>query len=268
MAIIKSLITVEEITNIINGKDAQIIDVRPFSKYIISHIPKAIWFWLWDLVDNVKDVLKPKRPEEIAKILGNNGIRNDLPTIIYSSNQNFAIATYLAWYLKYVGIKEIKILIGGFEEYSKKDLPIEKRLHKPQPQDFHYTLDSSIRANLHDIINIVNGKQNEILIDVRTHEEFTGEFTITPKPGRIPKSINTPPELYIKTFENNNIDNNIIKILEHVKNRGCITYCATGERASLAWFIFKMIFSIKNVKLYPESFQEYSSIPNLPIEVG
>jgi len=246
-----------------------VVDVRSFWKYAKGHIPKALWFYIIDLTQQEKGIpSKPKEVEELAKVLGKNGISREDRIVIAYDKISAAAATYLFWYLEYLGQEEVKLLKGGMEVWEFKGYPLEQGIVKAVQKEYKPNLRKEIRASLEDVLRVVENKEEALLIDIRTLDEFLGKIKTTPKPGKIPGALLMDPELFLNAlYGDEKALNEIVKILQS-SNKRVISYCSTGERASLAWFVLNKMLRYGNVKLYPESFYEYSIYEGNKIETG
>jgi len=247
-----------------------VVDIRPFSKYARAHIPGALWLYFWDFTEHERGMpSKPKDPSEIAKILGRNGLSREDRVVIAYDRTSIGIACYTYWYLEYMGQEEIYLLKGGMEEWEARKLPLERGVTKPQPKEYRPIIRSDIRSSLEEVVRIARGEDQAVLIDVRTYEEHIGSMQTTPRPGRIPGSVLIDPMVFLRAlFGDGEAVERLSSIAGAAGNRRIITYCSSGERAALAWLVLKKIKGLSDVRLYPESFYEYSSRKDLPVEVG
>lgn len=262
-------INADEILEDLQKSSLVVLDIRPLSVYSKAHIPNAIWINVLDFFENKEETgLKPKNPLEIAKILGNHGLSREDHVVIAYDKMSIGMAPYVYWYLEYVGQEEIYLLKGGMEEWIQKKLPIEEDIVKISPKGYDPVIKTDMRASLEEVVRAVR-EGEALLLDIRTYDEYVGNLQITPRPGRIPGSILVEPKVFIKAFEGDSkAIEEISRIAKKANGRKIITYCSTGERAALAWLVLKKILKIDNVKLYPESFYEYSSKNDLEIEIG
>ena len=246
------------------------IDIRPFSKYAKAHIPKALWLYFWDFTEHERGMpSKPKDPSEIARILGRNGLSREDRVVIAYDKMSIGIACYTYWYLDYMGQEKIYLLKGGMDEWISRGLPVEKGVIKPQPKEYRLALRSDIRSSLDEVVRASKGEEDAVLLDVRTYEEHIGSVQTTPRPGRIPGSVLADPVIFLETLHGNREAlEKISRIVERAGGRGIITYCSSGERASVAWLVLRKMLGLKGVRLYPESFYEYSSRKDLFVERG
>jgi len=247
-----------------------VIDIRPFSKYARSHIPRAVWLYFWDFTEHEKGMpSKPKDPIEIARILGKNGIAREDHAVIAYDKMSIGIASYTYWYLEYMGQERIYLLKGGMEEWEARGLPLERGVVKPTPKEYRPAVRENIRSTIEEVVRIARGEDRALILDVRTYEEHVGAMQTTPRPGRIPRSILAHPSIFLQAINGDREAlEKILKLVGDKRSEKIVTYCATGERASLAWLVLTKIAGLINVKLYPESFYEYSSKKDLEIESG
>src|SRR5438309_8086507 len=81
-----------------------------------GHIPGATAFnWRTDLQDSVKRDFISK--DDLARLLGRNGIGNDTLIVLYGGNNNW-FAAYAYWYLKYYGHDNVKLMNGGRKKWE------------------------------------------------------------------------------------------------------------------------------------------------------
>lgn len=268
MSINSLFIEPEEVLKLIEKKEINVVDIRAFWKYAKAHLPNSIWFYIPDLTQHSKGYpSKPKDVDELAKVLGKNGIAREDRIVIVYDRISSAGAAYLYWFLEYLGQEEIRLLKGGFEEWEKRNLPLEKGIVKAQQKEYIPRVKEEIRANYEEVLRVIEGKERTILLDVRKKEEVSGKIKTTPKAGKIPFAIVIDPELFVDALYGN--DNALLSISNLIKDHEkIITYCTTGERASLAWLILSKVFNHKYVKLYPESYYEYSSREDAKIEMS
>jgi len=263
-------ISPEDVLRGIERREIIVIDIRPFSKYARSHIPSALWLYFWDFTEHEKGMpSKPKDPVEIARVLGKNGIAREDHVVIVYDKMSISLASYTYWYLEYMGQEKIYLLKGDMEEWVARELPLEKGVVKPIPKEYRPVIREDIRSTIEEIVRVARGEDRGLILDVRTYEEYVGAMQTTPRPGRIPRSILAHPNIFLQVINGDEKALEKILKLEGVeKGEKIITYCSTGERASLAWLVLTKIAGLTNVKLYPESFYEYSSKKDLEIESG
>lgn len=254
------IIKPEELLSKINSNaNVTIVDVRPFSKYVREHIPKAIWFYVWDLTRHEEGMPSYlKNEDELSKVLSKNGIGSDDEVVVYCDFASVTNASYFYFVLRYLGNDKVRILEGGFEKWVSLNYPLEKGIIHPKMAKFIPKINKDIRASFEEVKNAVENK-NAILVDARREEEYMGIETTLPKAGRIPGSINLPflDLLEEKPFEINKdkVESKLKEILK--ENKEVIFYCSSGPMATYLYFIKEKFYPHQKAKVYLESFLDW-----------
>ncbi len=99
-------LTTAQATDLINRKDAQIIDLRSKEEFRVGHIPNARNITA-DIIQNLYKELDKSRPVLLVDQAG-------------------GIARSVARLLRGVGFSDVHVLEGGMEEWKKASLPLRK----------------------------------------------------------------------------------------------------------------------------------------------
>jgi thiosulfate/3-mercaptopyruvate sulfurtransferase len=268
-SVLKPFIDVLELWDMLRAGSAVVLDVRRFDDYVRGHIPGSSWLYFWDLTLYERGLPStPKPRSEVASVFGRAGVGDEDFVVIVYDKRSLLYATYTAWFLEYVGHQRYSLLRGGFEAWVSAGLPIERGVLKVKPKSFTVKGFPQARATIDDVLEVVRGKADHLLLDVRTKAEHTGDIATAGKAGRIPKSTLLEPELLLKVLEGDLEATERVKtLIGDLSSRNAILYCTSGERASMAWFALSKLLGLPNIKLFPEGFLEYSK-RNLPVEVG
>jgi thiosulfate/3-mercaptopyruvate sulfurtransferase len=165
------------------------------AEFRLAHIPGAAFFdidTIADLDSGLPHML-PK-PEALANEMSARGLGDGMRFVVYDALGLFAAAR-VWWTLRAYGVKDIRILEGGFPRWTKEDRPIEAgeaRLKAPRP--FTPRLDSSFVASLDDVRKALTSGSPQV-VDARPADRFRGEAP-EPRPGlkggHMPGSLNLP----------------------------------------------------------------------------
>ena len=238
-------------------------------QYEKSHIPNSSYI---DLQSDLSDKDSPYRftmPD--LKILSESfkkiGIGENFHIILYSRNGTQWSAR-IWWMLRSVGVDNVSILDGGFNEWVRLGLPTSDKILTFPESNFNFNPRDDIFIGKDPVIKALEDKNTKILNSL-TEDIHKGQNPRYGRPGRIPNSLNIPfhklldpetgkflgAEELLDIFEQNKIgyENKIIN------------YCGGGIAASLEAFVLYQL-GYKNLKIYDNSLSEWAIDENLPME--
>ena len=244
--------------------------------YEAGHIPGAVGFnWQTQLQDQVRrDIISQ---EAFEKLLGDAGISPTDTVILYGDNNNW-FSAYGFWLFKIYGHKDVRLMNGGRVKWlNESDKQLTTELPKIVATRYRATApDLKLRAMLPEVLQAQAGK-NCNLVDVRSHDEFTGKVIAPPgmtetaqRGGHIPGAKSVPWNTAVAADGTFKTAEELRAIYVDQKGvdpkKDSIAYCRIGERASHTWFVLKYLLGLPNVKSYDGSWTEYGSIVGIPIE--
>ncbi|MCP6760521.1 MAG: sulfurtransferase [Fischerella sp. CENA71] len=240
--------------------------------YNSGHIPGAVfWNMITDLL--LSDYRTNFDPTAWEKLLSRSGITNNTTVITYSDFP--ALEVSLFWLFKIFGHRDVRVLNGCRRKWVAEDRPLTTALPTIVPT--HYQIqasDASSRIFCHQVQESI-GKENSVLVDVRTPQEYSGEwFTIQPPQGKergghILGAVHVCYDLAMNeddTFKSFKDLQALYKSKGITPDKNVITYCAVGARSAHTWFVLKYLLGYPNVQNYDGSWTEWSQLPNMPIE--
>jgi thiosulfate/3-mercaptopyruvate sulfurtransferase len=193
-------------------------------------------------------------------------------------------ATRAAAILLYAGVKDVRLLDGGYDNWIRAGYEIEIGPRTPNPIE---AFGASIPQRPEIIIDIEDAKAiladpaRAALVSVRTWKEHTGQVSgynyIEPK-GRISGDVwgNCGSDAYHMQHYRN-VDNTMRAYPEIAAgwaeadvtpDKWVAFYCGTGWRASETWF-YAYLMDWESIAVYDGGWFEWSRDPiNNPIEVG
>jgi thiosulfate/3-mercaptopyruvate sulfurtransferase len=248
-------------------------------KYLLSHIPGAGYIDtnevesepLWNKVSD----------EQLKAMLARHGVRHDTTVILYG--RDVYAAARVAQIMLYAGVKDVRLLDGGWQTWSDSDLPVERGMPPkvepasdfgaPIPGQPQLMLDmQQARALLH--------RKDASLVSIRSWPEFIGTTSgysyIKPK-GEIagarwghagsdsthmedfhnPDGTMRTPDDITAMWKSWNISS----------DQQVSFYCGTGWRASET-FMYARAMGWKNVSVYDGGWYEWSADPKNPVVSG
>ena len=261
--------------------------------YLTGHIPGAID--MDTLALESPETWNRRSPEELKKALEQHGITSDTTVILYGkfmhpdNNDDFpgSAAGHIgairnAMIMLYAGVKDVRILNGGFQSWKDAGYEISTDDSAKTPvKDFGVI----IPANPSIIVDVPEAKKmiksdDADIVCVRSWPEYLGEvsgYNYIEKKGRIPGAVfgNCGTDAY--HMENyRNVDHTIREAQEvaAIWNEVNITpdrhlafYCGTGWRGSEAFFN-AWLMGWPRVSVFDGGWFEWSNDPDNPFETG
>jgi len=261
--------------------------------YLSGHIPGAID--MDTLALEAPETWNRRSPSQLKTALEQHGIDADTTVVLYGkyldpdnddefpgSAAGHIGAIRCAFIMMYAGVKDVRILNGGFQSWQDAGFATST---EDVPRIPVSNFGINIPANPQLAVDVPEAKemirsQDADLVCVRSYPEYMGEVSgynyIEPK-GRIPGAVfaNCGSDAY--HMENyRHVDHTIREfqeVAEIWKNSGITPdkhlafYCGTGWRGSEAW-INAWLMGWPRVSVFDGGWFEWSSDPENPFETG
>jgi thiosulfate/3-mercaptopyruvate sulfurtransferase len=247
-----------------------ILDFQPdIHDYIKEHIPGAVYINEKHFRCFYQSQPAAYVPSTVIEmIMGQAGLSNSLPVVIYGGNGRFSEQgdgleqTMAAYTLARFGHQEIYLLNGGIDAWIEADLELEKRFPTVEPKTFITSICNDLFYNYNQFRE-AKDKSNTVLIDVRPRSVYEGK-SIWTKPGHIPGARNLPWRLLMSHSNANHLRplhqiDELVQEIDVSPSQSVILYCGTGREASSAFIVFKYILNYPDVRIYEGSFTEWCS---------
>lgn len=241
--------------------------------YERGHIPGATNFvWHTDFVDTVsRDIVSADRLQELARAAG---IDDDSTIILYGDNNNW-FAAWGAWIFNLYGAEDVRLLDGGRALWEAEGRELSTRVPNHAVGSFTaQPAASELRALLPDVLSIVEGERDAVILDIRSPAEFEGTIfapegfqELAIRAGHIPGAVNVPWSQAVG-------EDGKLKSIEALRDlyasvgidgsQPIIVYCRIGERASHTWYVLNQILGYE-VSMYDGSWTEWGNTVGVPI---
>jgi thiosulfate/3-mercaptopyruvate sulfurtransferase len=243
--------------------------------YDTGHITGAVGFnWRTDLQDQLgRDIIGK---EQFEQLLGGAGISPADMVILYGDHHNWFTANGF-WLFKVYGHKDVRLMNGGRVKWLNEGRELTTERPRVKPVRYEVTeVRPDLRALLPDVLQAVTSRAIN-LVDVRSHDEYTGKVIAPPgmnetaqRGGHIPGARSIPwgtpiaPDGTFRSAE----ELRTIYLEEKGVDPNCptIAYCRIGERSSHTWFVLRYLLGLKDVRNYDGSWTEYGNLIGVPIE--
>lgn len=271
-----SLVTVDWLKDHLDEPKVRVFEVSVDPDvYENGHIPGATNLnWHTDLVDTVNRDIASR--EKLQEQLRKAGVENDTTVVIYGDNNNW-FAAWGAWVLDLYGLGErVRLLDGGRKLWEARGLPLTSDLPSFKASSIELQeRDNTLRARLSNVLDIVEGRVDGKLVDIRSNDEYLGKIfapegvkELAIRAGHIPGAENVPWATIVNEDGTFRPLDEIQKIYAEKGIDGTkpvITYCRIGERSSHSWFALKRLLGYE-VRNYDGSWTEYGNTVGVPVE--
>ena len=303
MANYKSLVPAVWVKQLIDGQKPHEYDNSKFKvvhahyrnrdAYLSGHIPGAID--MDTLALESSETWNRRSPQELKKALEEHGITSDTTVVFYGkfmhpdnddefpgSAAGHIGAIRNAFIMMYAGVKDVRVLNGGFQSWKDAGYEISQDDVVKQPvADFGMEIParSELAVDVPEAKEMIAAGDAE-LVCVRSYPEYLGEvsgYNYIEKKGRIPGAIFADCGSDAYHMENyRNLDHTTREYNETAeiwKSQGITPdkhlafYCGTGWRGSEAWFN-AWLMGWARVSVYDGGWFEWSNDPNNNFETG
>ncbi|MEM8808079.1 MAG: sulfurtransferase [Cyanobacteria bacterium P01_G01_bin.38] len=269
----EALIDTQWLADHLNKPDIRLLEVDMSPEaYQNNHLPGAV-FWNISTDLLLPDLGLNLDKTAIEKLLSQSGITNETTVIAYGSYPG--TGAFIFWLLKLFGHQKVRVMNGGHQKWMAEGRPVTAELSTFAPTQYSAkSLDDSLRV-LHKEIELSLDRPDQVLIDVRTTQEYRGEqFLMKPpegteRAGHIPGSVHIEHILTLNedgTFKSFDELQTIYHSQGITPDKEIFPYCAIGARAGYIWFVLKYLLGYPNVRNYDGSWNEWSRLTNAPVE--
>ena len=253
----------DELSN--NISTYKILDVRDKELFSISHLPNALNLPVNLTYNNKAIDGKLTQPMKMQTILQNLGLDINDKIVVYDDGTIFD-ASRVFWALEVYGFKNVKLLNGGYEQWSNRDLPLTSKTSTPRKSDYIATVNNK-RLATKFTTQIATKNPNHVIVDARKYKAYIGEVSSAKRFGHIPKAIHIPAVHNIDKSQQTSIlksPKELQKLYKDIqKDKKVVIYCAIGRIASTNYFALRELGY--NVSNYDASWKEWGNDFNLPI---
>jgi thiosulfate/3-mercaptopyruvate sulfurtransferase len=246
------------------AKKFVILDARGKASYRAGHVPGAVHI---DAPQWAKAFAKGQDRADWVKRVGSLGIEVNSPVVVYDDAKNNAAAR-MWWILRFWGVKDVRLLNGGWNGWVASGGRTEKGETKPKPTEPDLKAHPERLATKGQILGGLKEKTPGQLVDTRSTGEYCGEIKTAKRNGTVPGArhlewtdtmdaktgrFKTAPQL-AKLFADAGID----------PSRPATTFCQSGGRASVMAFVLELMGG-KPARNYYRSWAEWGNTPETPV---
>lgn len=268
-ATVQPLIEATELADALTAHpQLQIIDIRSPEDYAAGHIAGAVSapYELWRGPANNPGQLADHA--EFEKLLRQLGLTEQQAIVVYSSGvdeTDFGAAARVYWTLKYLGLTDLSVLNGGFQQWQLAQHAISNDATQVSASQLTVQNNAKLVISKDQLLEkIIQQDTTYQLLDARPPLFYQGKVKAPTAStgGTIATAQNTP---FTQWFNDN--DTRIrpvaqIKALVHSQGLDqapeTVSFCNTGHWAATNWFVLSELAGLQNVRLYPASLAEWT----------
>jgi thiosulfate/3-mercaptopyruvate sulfurtransferase len=235
--------------------------------YDREHIEGSRFLWPEWLAYNTPEINMISADVNTAtRVLQNLGINKNSTIVICHKGADVTIASRMFLSLEHFGLKgNVSFLNGGIEAWKKAGYPVTTKPAVFKKGNFVAT-DNGLLVDKNFVQNSLQYKTAEI-VDARAKRWYDGDPTGNPRDGHITGAKNIP---YPDMIDSTNtlkpveiLEKNFTSVVPD-KQKELVVYCFIGQTASVDYLVGRSLGY--KMKLYDGSMQEWSRIPELPME--
>jgi len=254
-----------------NMNDPNLVIVQPsFLKmdYDNEHIKGARYLWPdWLTANSPQGTYNPPDPKAATKVLQELGINKDSKVVLCHAFSDVSITARMFITLENLGLRDkVYFLNGGLVAWKNAGFPVTKDLPVVKKGNFVATVSTPLLVDKDYVLQSLKTKSAEV-VDARMKRFYDGDPTGNPRDGHIAGALNLAYTDMIDATNNIKPTDTLLKNFQAVlpdKNKEVVTYCFIGQTASVIYLTGRQLGY--NVKVYDGSMQEWSRMPELPME--
>lgn len=275
------LISPEDLLALKTAEPVVLIDTRDAETYAAGHIEGAVnlreifTFLATSTAEGVQ-ALKDSFIEQFGAI----GLSGEETAVFYEDALNSGYGQSCRGYyiLTWLGYPKVRVLNGGFSAWKAAGLPGSTVVPNPVAKSFPGDLPGSdVMVSLDDVKAVLG--TSTVLLDVRDVDEWIGDSSspygkdFAPRKGRLPGAKWIEWYRFMKPTAQGPLFKSPDEVRAECASAGIkqddqiYLYCFKGARASNTFLALKQA-GFEDVRMYFGSWNEWSRVPDLPIEEG
>lgn len=257
----------------------RLIDIRDPKAYGGGHLPQAqnAPYVQWrGPASNPGELPALPKLTTLVQLLG---LEPGVHAVVVSTGADptdFGAAARVYWTLKVLGLRELSILNGGVQGWTRAGLPLSTKGGAVLPSDYVPALDRSLMASRQEVQAAIDAGRGR-LVDARPADFFLGQtrHAAADLPGTLKGAVNLPHANWFvpgtATFVPAEQAARVAASLPVAGGAAdTVSFCNTGHWAATNWFALSEVAGHRGVKLYAGSMVEWtrdapeSTMANVP----
>lgn len=265
------LVSAQWLRDHLDDPGIRVVDTRGKTDFEEGHLTGSINLPSGELFDPEAAGSQMLSDGELEKRLGAAGIDGERYLILYDAS-GLVPSAKVFWVLEHLGRSRVALLDGGYPGWITQSLPTEQGPVHPTPATFRGTASPGGVHNVahkEDVLNVI-GRDDTLIIDTRTPDEYHGRTDAHVRNGHIPGARNVDWQQHIVDLFDPTLlpKQELAELYEKIgvtPDTKIITYCRTASRSSHTYFVLRLL-GFERVRNYCGSWMEWSADLQLPVE--
>lgn len=235
--------------------------------YDKEHIEGSRFLWPdWLAFDKPEGSMYAPDEKAATKVLQDLGINKNSKIVVSHRGGDVTIAARMFMTLEHFGLRgKVSFLNGGIEAWKKAGYSLTNKPAEFKKGNYVATVTGTL-VDKDYVLNALNTKASEV-VDARAKRWYDGDPTGNPRDGHITGALNIPfPDMIDSTNSikpASILEKNFTTVVPD-KNKEVVVYCFIGQTACVDYLVGRSLGY--SMKVYDGSMQEWSRIPELPME--
>ena len=235
--------------------------------YEREHIEGSRFLWPdWLAFDTPEGSMYAPNAKTATRVLQDLGINKNSKVVICHKGSDVTIAARMFLTMEHWGLKgKVSFLNGGIEAWKKAGFPVNNKPSVFKKGNYVAFINTAL-VDKEYVQKSLETKSSEV-VDARAKRWYDGDPTGNPRDGHITGAKNIYYQDMIDSTNNIKPADTLMKKFQSVvpdKTKEIVTYCFIGQTASVIYLTGRSLGY--NMKLYDGSMQEWSRLPELPME--
>jgi thiosulfate/3-mercaptopyruvate sulfurtransferase len=245
--------------------DLRLLDVRSKTDYDRGHLPGAVW------VDTKRAATLALQPNGLFDKrawdfwISGLGLTPEIRQVRIVDGGRQLEAARIWWLLTYLGVANVGLVDGNVWLWRKEGRPMTTEIPKIERASFPIVFQEDRLAIRQDVLKALKSPETQI-VDARSPKEFTGEFKLSRRGGRIPRAKRLEwTELVDQDGRFTPLDTvrgQVSKLIPRPTDP-VVIYCQVGLRASVGAFTLERL-EIRP-RLYFRGWLDWGNTDDTPI---